>query len=182
MAYKPADFAAQVEIKEGEIAEQYELQKDERFTEPEKVHARHILVKVAAGAGDDVKAQARQKAEGLLAKVKAGEDFAALAKKNSDDNATAPNGGDLGFFPHGQMAPEFEAAAFALEPGKVSDVVESPFGFHIIKVHERRAPRTVPLTEVGPRVREFLTQNQRQSRLEQLVEQAKTKAKIEILV
>jgi peptidyl-prolyl cis-trans isomerase D len=145
VAYKPADFAAQVEIKDGEIAEQYELQKDERFTEPEQIRARHILVKVASGASDDVKAKARQKAEDLLAKVKAGEDFAALAKKSSDDDATARNGGDLGFFSHGQMTPEFEAAAFALEPGKVSDVVESPFGFHVIRVEEKKAAGTKPL-------------------------------------
>jgi peptidyl-prolyl cis-trans isomerase D len=145
VAYKPADFAAQVEIKDGEIAEQYELQKDERFTEPEQVRARHILVKVAGDATDDIKAKARQKADELLAKVKAGEDFAALAKKSSDDPGSAANGGDLGFFPHGQMAPEFEAAAFALEPGEVSDVVESPFGFHIIRVEEKKAAGTKPL-------------------------------------
>jgi len=145
VAYKPADFTGQVEIKDGEIAEQYELQKDDRFTEPEQVRARHILVKVASGASDQEKAKARQKAEGLLAKVKAGDDFAVIAKKSSDDGGTASKGGDLGFFPHGQMAPEFEAAAFALEAGGLSDIVESPFGFHIIRVEEKRAAGTKPL-------------------------------------
>jgi peptidyl-prolyl cis-trans isomerase D len=145
VAYKPADFVSQVEVKDGEVAEQYELQKDDHFTEPEQVRARHILVKVASGAADDQKAKARQKATDLLAKVKAGGDFAGLAKQSSEDTASALKGGDLGFFPRGQMAPEFEAAAFALEPGGLSDVVESPFGFHIIKVEEKRAAGTKPL-------------------------------------
>ncbi len=137
--YRVADFAAQVQPTDGEVAEYYDLHRDDRFTEPEQVRARHILVKVAPDADDKAKAAVRKKAEGLLAKVKAGGDFAALATKNSDDPGSAANGGDLGLFPRGRMAPEFERAAFALDPGGVSDVVETPFGLHVIKVEEHRA-------------------------------------------
>src|SRR5439155_989667 len=103
-----------------------------------QVRARHILVKTAADAGADAKAAARKKAEELLAKVKAGGDFAALAKERSEDAGSAANGGDLGLFTRGRMTPAFEEAAFALQGGGLSDVVETPFGFHVIKVEEHR--------------------------------------------
>src|SRR5262249_61240498 len=92
---------------------------------------------VRAGADDKARAEARTKAEDVLAKVKAGSDFAELAKKESQDPGSASKGGDLGLFARGRMVPAFEAAAFALEPGGVSDIVETPFGFHIIKVDEK---------------------------------------------
>ena len=138
VAYRRADFLSQADVPEAAIGDYYELHKNDKFTEPEQVRARHILVKVASDAGEPVKAAARKKAEDLLAKVRAGGDFAALARKSSDDPGSAAQGGDLGLFGRGAMTPEFESAAFALEPGKVSDVVETPFGFHVIKVEEHR--------------------------------------------
>src|SRR5207253_6558207 len=142
IAYRPADFLSQADVPEAAIGDYYELHKNDKFTEPEQVRARHILVKVASDAGEPAKAAARKKAEDLLAKVRAGGDFAALARKNSDDPGSAAQGGDLGLFGRGTMTPAFESAAFALEAGKVSDVVETPFGFHVIKVEEHR-PRGV---------------------------------------
>jgi peptidyl-prolyl cis-trans isomerase D len=148
VTYRRDEFAAQVTPTDGEVAEYYELHKDERFTEPEEVRARHILVKVAPDATAEAREAARKKAADLLARVKSGEDFAALASAHSDDPGSAANGGDLGFFPHGRMTPAFENAAFELQPGAVSDLVETPFGFHIIKVEERREATTKPLTAV----------------------------------
>jgi len=160
VAYRPADFAAQVEVADADVAEYYELNKDEQFTEPEQVRARHILVKVDPDATAEAKAAARKKAEDLLARVKAGEDFATLAKKSSDDPGSAAKGGDLGLFGRGAMTPAFEAAAFALEPGQVSDVVETPFGFHVIRVEEHPAGGVKPLEAV----REQITQKLRNDR------------------
>ncbi len=152
IAYRRADFLAQADTPESAVADYYDLHKNDKFTDPEQVHARHILVKVAADAGDAAKAAARKKAEDLLAKARGDGDFAALARKNSDDPGSAAKGGDLGFFGRGTMTPAFEAAAFALEPGKVSDVVETPFGFHVIKVEEHKPGGPKPLDAVRDEV------------------------------
>jgi PPIC-type PPIASE domain len=113
----------------------------------EQVHARHILIGTEtpdqgepskSASNPAAKAQARIKAEGVLKRVRAGESFETLAKEFSTDPGSKEKGGDLGWFGHGQMVPEFDKAAFALEPGKISDLVETQFGFHIIKVDERR--------------------------------------------
>jgi len=156
VAYRPADFLSQVEVKDDEVAEYYALHKDDKFTEPEQVRARHILVKTAADAGADAKAAARKKAEELLAKLKAGADFAALAKERSEDAGSAANGGDLGLFTRGRMTPAFEEAAFALQGGGLSDVVETPFGFHVIKVEEHRPGGAKPLETVHDEIADTL--------------------------
>ncbi len=113
----------------------------------DQVHARHILISAGKTASPDApgpapsesdKAQARAKAEQVLKRARAGEDFATLAKQFSSDPGSKDKGGDLGWFAAGQMVPEFDKAAFALQPGQISDIVESQFGFHIIKVEERR--------------------------------------------
>ncbi len=115
----------------------------EVFTPGEQVHARHILVKVDPSATPEQKAAARRKAERLLARVKAGEDFATVAKDSSDD-ASAARGGDLGEFGRGQMVAPFDAAVFQLQPGQISDIVETQFGYHIIKCEERKEAKVVP--------------------------------------
>jgi parvulin-like peptidyl-prolyl isomerase len=155
----------------------------ERFKEGESVHAAHILVAVPQTADAAQKQAAKAKAEEILKQAREpGADFAKLARETSQDPGSAPNGGDLGSFQKGQMTPNFEAAAFKLKTGAMSGVVETPFGYHIIKVLERKGPRTVPLAEVSSRVKDFLAQNERQARLEKFIEQVKTKTKIEILV
>lgn len=111
----------------------------------EQVHARHILIATKSaetptepgGSGGLDKPAARAKAEEVLKRVKAGENFENLAKEYSDDGSKQ-NGGDLGWFGKGRMVPEFENAAFALQPGQTSEIVESQFGFHIIKAEGRR--------------------------------------------
>jgi peptidyl-prolyl cis-trans isomerase C len=172
---------AKVAVQDPEVKGFYD-QNLEKFKQGDTVHAAHILIGLPQGATPEQKAQAKTKAATVLKTVKAGGDFATLAQANSSDTGSAQNGGDLGFFPKGQMTPAFEEAAFKLKPGTVSPLVETPFGFHIIKVIERRAPRTAPFDEVSGQIKEFLTQGQRGQKLEQFVDQVKAKGKIEILV
>jgi peptidyl-prolyl cis-trans isomerase D len=123
-----------------------------QYSSPEQIRASHILLETA---GKD-EAAVRKQAEDILAKVKAGGDFAALAKQYSEDEASKVNGGDLDYFGRGRMVPEFETAAFALEPGAVSELVKSQFGFHIIKVTDKRAAMTQSLDEVRAQIEDQL--------------------------
>jgi peptidyl-prolyl cis-trans isomerase C len=172
---------AKVAVQDPEVKGFYD-QNPEQFKQGDTVHAAHILIGLPQGATPEQKAEAKTKAATVLKTIKAGGDFATLARANSSDPGSAPNGGDLGFFPKGQMTPAFEEAAFKLKPGTVSPLVETPFGFHIIKVIERRPPRTAPFDEVSAKIKEYLEQGQRGKKLEQFVEQVKAKGKIEILV
>ncbi|HKP88165.1 MAG TPA: peptidylprolyl isomerase [Blastocatellia bacterium] len=118
----------------------------------DEVHVRHVLISTQPpppGGDEDAKKdetkskpltkeQARQKAESVLERARKGEDFAKLAKENSDDPGSKDKGGEYDFFPRGQMVPEFENAAFSLKPGEISDIVETTFGYHIIKLENRR--------------------------------------------
>jgi peptidyl-prolyl cis-trans isomerase D len=148
IAYPAAKFEEGIALADSEISDFYELHKEDHFTQPREVRARHILIKLPQDADAAAKAAARKKIDDVAAKLKAGADFAELATKYSEDEGSAKKGGDLGFFGEGRMVKPFEEAAFALAPGKVSDVVETPFGFHIIKVEEVHEERTKPLEEV----------------------------------
>lgn len=133
-----ADLTAWMAAHTHEVDQEYTRQRH-RFTGLEReVHARHILVKVAGDATDEVRAAARARAQDLLRRVRAGEDFAALARQYSDDTGSARLGGDLHWNPRGRMVAPFDTAQFALQPGQVSDLVETDFGYHIIKVEGAR--------------------------------------------
>jgi peptidyl-prolyl cis-trans isomerase D len=133
-------------------AERYYNSNIDQYSTPEEVRASHILLKTE---GKD-EAAVRKQAEDLLAKVKAGGDFAALATQFSEDEASKARGGDLDFFPRGRMVPEFDAVAFSLQPGNVSDLVKTQYGFHIIKATERRQPTQRPFEEVRDQIIEQL--------------------------
>lgn len=167
-------------VKPSDISAFYEKNPD-RFQQPESMRAAHILVVVPPGADDKTRATLRARAETALKAAKAGQDFARLARQYSQD-ASAERGGDLGFFPRGQMVGPFEDAAFALAPGQVSDLVETQFGFHIIKATEKRPPRVVPFVEAAAQIQEFLEQQQRQEMSKALVDQLKAKGKVEIFI
>ena len=152
------------------------------FQQAERVHASHILIRLAEGADAAAKDQARTRAAEILTEVKAGKDFAALAKEHSQDPGSAPSGGDLGFFERGQMVGPFEAAAFTIAPGQTSELVESPFGFHIVKVIEKQAGRTIPLTEVRAQVEQFLQGQSRERETQAFIDTLKAKGKVEILI
>lgn len=115
-----------------------------QFTSPEQVRASHILLKTEGKDDAAVKA----KAEGILKEAKGGADFAELAKKYSEDDSNAKNGGDLDYFGRGRMVPEFDTAAFSMETGQISDLVKTQFGYHIIKLTDKKPGTTRPLEEV----------------------------------
>lgn len=165
---------------EPEAKEFYDKNPD-KFKQGEAVKASHILVNAAEDADEATRKQARAKIEGVLKRVRAGEDFARLAKENSDDGSK-DQGGDLGFFGRRQMVPPFEQAAFALKPGEISDIVTTQFGYHIIKVIERKEPTTVPYEKVQPQIVEFLSSQRKRDRVNAFIEEAKKRAKIEVLV
>jgi peptidyl-prolyl cis-trans isomerase C len=176
-----AEVSSKVAVQDNEVSAFYQ-QNLERFKQGESVHASHILIGVAPNATPTEKSAAKAKAQAALKQVRGGADFGAVARAQSQDPGSAPNGGDLGFFPKGQMTPAFEDAAFKLKPGSVSSVVETPFGYHIIKVFERRPARTAPFEEVSGQIKDFLTQGQREQKLEQFIAQVKSKSKLDVLV
>ena len=137
-----------------------------KYKEPEKVKARHILIKVDQNARDEDKKKAEEKAKGILARVKKSEDFAKLAKELSEDTGSKENGGDLGFFARGRMAKDFEEVAFKLKPGEISDLVKTRYGYHIIKTEEKKEEHQKPLDEVKSMIKDSLTRETAQKRLE----------------
>ena len=124
----------------------------QQYSTPEQVRASHILFETA---GKDETA-VRKEAEAVLAKARAGADFAKLANQHTDEEAGKTRGGDLDFFERDKMVPEFSEVAFKMKPGEISDVVKTQFGFHIIKVTDRRAAATRPLTEVHAQIEDQL--------------------------
>ena len=149
---------------------------------PETVTASHILIRASPDATSGMRTEARRRAAGLLDDIRGGADFAKLAQAHSEDTGTAASGGLLGAFPRGRMDPAFEAVAFSTTPGEISDLVETSFGFHIIKVDEHQAARMPPLDEVRADVRELLIERGQQEGLTKLIEEARRTAKIEILI
>ncbi len=130
----------------------YYDQNVEQFSTPEQIKASHVLIKTE---GKD-EADARKTAEEVLAKAKGGADFAALAKQYSEDESNKATGGDLGFFGRGAMVKEFEDVAFALEPGQISDVVKTQFGYHVIKLVEKKAGETRAFEQVRAQIEDQL--------------------------
>jgi peptidyl-prolyl cis-trans isomerase D len=148
---------AQVAVTEADLQAEY-AQRREEFKQEEQACASHILVKVKAGeAGEGhSEADAQRIAQGVLEELRKGADFAAVARRASEDKGSAASGGDLGCFPRGAMLPEFEDAAYALEPGQLSPLVRTQYGFHVIKLASRRAEDVLPLGAVKERLREGL--------------------------
>ncbi len=164
-----------------ELQEFYD-KNQERFRQPDLVRARHILVRVAPTASDDDKAAKKAQIDALLVRVKAGEDFAGLAKQFSEDPGSGANGGDLGLFPRGAMVPEFDLAAFSLETNQVSDVITTQFGYHILQVTEKKAARQVPLEEVKDDLSARLKQQKGAEVAQKHIGELRKTAKVEVLL
>jgi peptidyl-prolyl cis-trans isomerase C len=175
-----AETSTQPPPTDAQVREFYDKSPD-KFKQEEAVRASHILFKVDEKADDSTRKNVLAEAQAVLKQARDGSDFAELARKHSADGSAA-QGGDLNFFTKGQMVPAFDQVAFALKPGEMSDVVTTQFGYHIIKVTERRPPSTVPFDQVSARIREYLTGQRKQERAQAFIESLKQKAKIEVLV
>jgi len=167
-------------VSEVEIKTFYE-KNPEAFTQPEQLRVSHILVTLDPKATVDEKQKARTKIEDLLKQARAGADFAKLAQDNSSC-PSSKQGGDLGYFGKGQMVKPFEDAAFALKPGEISGVVETQFGYHIIKAVEKKAPSKVALEDVKPKIEESLKRRKVGEAVNNTLEEARKKAKIELFL
>jgi len=151
-----------------------------QFQRGETVHARHILIEAPPEASAEERAEARQEAQALQERAAAGEDFATLAREHSAC-PSAPAGGDLGFFTREQMVAPFASAAFALAPGELSDVVETRFGYHVIKVEEHREAGAVPLADVADRLRQVLEGQRLQEAVNGMAARLRQDADIEVV-
>jgi peptidyl-prolyl cis-trans isomerase C len=154
----------------------------EEFKRGEAVIVRQILLKAPQDAPAATREAQRKKIEGLLERVRRGEDFAKLARQNSEDPSSAAAGGKLPEILHGSVPPSFEAAAFALKEGEVSGVVETPFGFHLIRLDQRVASRPLTFEEALPGLKRFLLDRRRTEAMQKLVKDLRAKARIEVLV
>jgi len=141
-----AKVAQRVVAPEAELRRYYQASLDQ-FRTPDRVHVRHILLKTT-GLSKEEEPKVKAKAEELLKKLKAGADFAELAKANSDDPGSGAKGGDVGWIVKGQTVPNFENTAFALKPKELSGVVSTEYGFHIIQALEKEPARVKPFDEV----------------------------------
>ncbi|HXB54114.1 MAG TPA: peptidylprolyl isomerase [Vicinamibacteria bacterium] len=151
----------------------------ETFTRPERLRLRHILVRVASTASRAQRKQQRERAEELHARARRGEDFAGLAQQFSDDLDSRPKGGQLPEIGRGAIEGAFDDAAFALKPGQISDVVESPAGFHIIKLEARLPAEPASFPRDQDAVKQYILQQRRGEALQALVNTLRAKARIE---
>jgi peptidyl-prolyl cis-trans isomerase D len=154
--YEPLVLAAKYTPSDKEIQDYYDRNAKTRFSHPDQVHARHILIAVQAGASDKEKAAARAKALDVLSQAQAkGGDFAKLAAKYSEDPSNRGQGGDLGTFGRGQMIKPFEDTVFAMTPGQIT-IVETHYGFHVVKLEQSMPAHTDTLAEAKPKIIEEL--------------------------
>jgi len=170
-------FIQKTKVPEKDIKNFYDSH-PESFKEPEQIRARHILINVDSNADESTKTEARKKIKEVQKRLKKGEEFAALAKEFSE-GPSGKNGGDLGFFKRSQMVKPFEDVAFALAPGKVSDLVETGFGYHLIKVVDKKPTSTVDYAKVRDRLQQYLQQQKVREKVDTHIKELKVKAKVE---
>lgn len=171
-------FADKADVSEAEVRKYYEENKLKQFTQGDRIKVSHILIGVAKDASVDAKRQAMAKALAVLKRLKGGEPFADVAKKEST-SPTKDQGGSLGIIGKGQTLPSFEKAAFALKPGEISNVVETPVGYHIIKVEQKLPPATERYEDVKNQIAGNIKREKIRQLLAAYVEQLRGKAKIE---
>lgn len=170
-----------ISVSQEEVRSFYEANK-QRFEKGESVRASHILIRLPKGADAAAREKAKARAEQVLQKLHQGGDFAALAKQYSEDPGSAARGGDLGYFTRGQMVPAFDKAAFALKVGETSGLVESSFGFHIIRVADRKPAQIAALDQVADQIGQYLEAQKRGQAVQAFVQKLRAKGKVEILI
>lgn len=172
------ELGSRVNISGKKIAKYYhDNQKD--FWEPGKARVKHILILSEKGSPEYKRKQKYERIKNILAEVKGGKDFAEAAKEYSED-ISASSGGDVGFVEKGKMVPEFEKAVYSLREGEISDVVETEYGYHIIKVEEIQKGRTLPLKEVKNKIQYILAGKKQKSAFEDWMKELRKSAFIEI--
>jgi peptidyl-prolyl cis-trans isomerase C len=162
-------------------SKQYYTANPQLFKQPEEIRASHILIKLDPSADDAKKAEALTKIKMIQQKLRNGEDFAELAKKYSEGPSSV-KGGDLDFFKRGNMVKPFEDAAFALEPNEVSEIVQTRFGYHIIKVVEKKSEGTIGYDEIKNRLEKHLKQRKVQEEVGLYLIELRKGASIEKLI
>jgi peptidyl-prolyl cis-trans isomerase C len=172
-----AEHAPSEEVTDADVKAYYD-DNPGQFEQPERIKASHILIKSDPGDTDAMKAEARKEAEKVLADLKNGADFAQMAREHSAC-PSSQNGGDLGFFQRGQMVKPFEDAAFALGVGQMSGIVETQFGYHIIKVTDREEGRQIPFEEAKDNIRARLEGQGKQAAMKAYTDQLRAEAKID---
>lgn len=177
--YLKEEVLDKIDVTEDDMKLYYKAHQEE-FATPEMVKARHILIRVDKSASEEEKKKAREKAEDLLKKIKAGEDFVKLAGEFSEDPVTKARGGDVGFFPKGRMVPEFEKVVFSLKPDEVSEVFETSYGFHIAKVEEKKESAVAPFDKVKDKVKEKVLDEFKKTRISDFLEKALKDAGVEM--
>ena len=171
------DILVHVNVSEEDAKAFYDSHPD-LFKEPEKVRASHILIKAEADTDPVTKEERRKKLEAVKKRLDQGEDFAALAKEFSEC-PSAEKGGDLGYFERGKMVKPFEDAAFSMNPGEVSAIVVTAFGFHLIKVTDKKPERTISYEESKERIKQYLQREKYLQEKNSYVAELKKKSKVE---
>lgn len=179
-AYMDSLMSQTDSVNEDDLRAYYDQHQDE-FGPHREVHARHILIRMDPNADQMTQATTKAKAEAVLAEAKKkGADFSALAAKNSEDETNAQNGGDLGWFGPGRMVASFDSATFALKPGEVSGLVQTQFGYHIIKLEEDRMSEAQDFDQVKDSIRNMVSQTQSQDVFKKAVADLRAKAQVDI--
>ncbi len=148
----------------------------DQFQQKEQVKVRHILIKVAQGADAATDAAAKKKADDIRKQLQGGADFAKLAKENSDDPGSKDQGGELGMISRGQTVPEFEQTAFSLQPGQLSQVIKTQFGYHILQVEAKQAAQTKSLEQVKDQIRPIVQREAEMHAAQNFAQQLATQA------
>lgn len=168
-----------IKVTEDMLKGYYEKNK-EKFTVPEQVRARHIHIKISFGASAEEKTKAKEKIKNIFEWLKKGERFETLAEQYSEDTVSNKRGGDLGYFQRGRMPKAFDDMAFSMKPGQISDIVETDYGYHIIKVEDRKDAKTKTFEEVMVQIKEKLNEELTRTKVEEFINKVEKDSGLEI--